>query len=46
MRRKLVPLFAAALAVLVVAVGAAAGPDEARQAGQVRRQLAPSPTRP
>jgi hypothetical protein len=41
MRRKLVPLFAAALAVLVVAVGAAAGPDEARQAGQVRRQLAP-----
>jgi hypothetical protein len=41
MRRKLVPLFAAALAVLVLAVGAAAGPDEARQAGQVRRQLAP-----
>jgi hypothetical protein len=41
MRRKLVPLLAAALAVLVVAVGAAAGPDEARQAGQVRRQLAP-----
>jgi hypothetical protein len=27
--------------VLVVAVGAAAGPDEARHAGQVRRQLAP-----
>jgi hypothetical protein len=41
MRRKLVLLFAAALAVLVLAAGAAAGPDEARQAGQVRRQLAP-----